>query len=390
VEKEVIKIVEVEKRVAVEKIIEVEKPVVITKEVIKEVILIATPTPTTTGPVGQGQLRSGETVDVTWNVSNLRTGSPGDLMIAQDWVGQLEKNSNGRIDIHDRYSEEAGVSSFQMLSLVRSGLVDITTAGFATSSGEFPIGEGGDLPGLHKSGAHGVELMSAFVPAIEDRFAKAWNSKFLSVFPLIPVILYCRGDVTGLNDLKDLKIRVYSAALHDFFNYFGAQPVSISFGEVYTALERGLADCGFTGGNAGLNAGWYEVTDTLVNIPFHYAFNFYAASLDSWDRLPSDVTEYLEFYFGGAIQTALTENTTNRHATDVACLTGKPTCPDDWALGKKGNMKEVTRSPGDSDLIAKALVEAVLPGWVARCGKECGEIWNQTVAPLVGFEANLD
>ena len=194
--------------------------------------------------------------------------------------------SNGRIEIIDGFSEEQGVSIFQMLTLLRSSLVDISMGGFAMASGEFPIGEGGDLPGLHKDIPQGIKVMEAFVPAIEDRFAKSWNAKFLAVFPISPQVPYCKGEVTGLADLSGKKVRSYSASLTDLLNYLGAQPTSISFGEVYTALERGIIDCGFTGTQAGLNARWYEVTDTLVNVPLLFAFNWYVVNLDSWGPLP--------------------------------------------------------------------------------------------------------
>jgi len=388
VEKEVIKIVEVEVPVTVEKIVEVEKPIVVTKEVVKEVILIATPTPVpAAAAVAAGELGAGPRVALRWNVSNLRTGTPGDTIEATGWARKLERMSGGRMEVIDRFSEEAGVSIFQMLTLLRSGLVDITTGGFAMASGEFPIGEGGDLPGLHKDMAQGMEIMDAFVPAIQAKFAKAWNAKFLAVFPIPPQVLYCNGDPRGFADLAGMKVRVYSAATTDFFNYVGAQPTAISFGEVYTALERGVVDCGLTGTNAALGAGWHEVTDTLINVPILYSFNFYAASLDAWDRFPSDVTDYLEYHFANGIRKAVVDDVANTAVNDVACLTGSDACPDGWRGGAKGSLFEVTRSPADSTLIANALVDVVLPGWIDRCGSDCKDIWNQTVAPIVGFTA---
>ena len=388
VEKEVVKVVEKEVPVEVEVIREVEVPFIVEKEVIKEVILIATPTPVpAAADVGEGELAAGPRVTVRWNVSNLRTGTPGDLMDSLGWARKLERLSGGRLEIVDRYSEEAGVSIFQMLTLLRSGLVDITTGGFAMASGEFPIGEGGDLPGLHKDMDQGLEIMDAFVPAISDRFAKAWNAKFLAVFPIPPQVMYCKGNPRGFDDLAGLKIRAYSAATTDFFNYIGAQPTSISFGEVYTALERGVVDCGLTGTNAALGAGWYEVTDTLINVPLLFSFNFYAASLDAFERFPKDVANFLEFWFGGQIRDDLVDDVMSSADNDVACLTGSDACPPGWRGGKKGNLFEVTRTPADSVLIQNALVDTVLPGWVARCGAGCKDIWNQTVAPIVGFTA---
>ena len=343
VEKQVEVPVEVVKEVpVVEKIVEVVKevPVVVVKEVIKEVEV---PVVVEKEVVREVLVRAPARVTVRWNVSNLRTGTPGDLMDKLRWARKLERLSDGRIEVLDRYSEEAGVSIFQMLTLLRSGLVDISGGGFAMASVEFPIGEGGDLPGLSKDINQGLEIMDAFVPAIQDRFGKAWNAKFLAVFPIGQQMLYCYGNPFSMADLRGKRVRVYSAATTDFFNYIGAQPTAISFGEVYTALERGVIDCGLTGTNAALGAGWYEVTDTLINVPILFSFNFYAASLDSWDRFPKDVREFLEFWFGGQIRDGLVDDVMNSATNDVACLTGTDACPPWWRGGKKGSLVEVTR-----------------------------------------------
>jgi len=29
--------------------------------------------------------------------------------------------------------------------------------------------------------------------------------------------------------------------------------------------------------------------------------------------------------------------------------------------------------------------QTVLPGWVRRCGARCGEVFNQTIAPIAGM-----
>jgi hypothetical protein len=47
-------------------------------------------------------------------------------------------------------------------------------------------------------------------------------------------------------------------------------------------------------------------------------------------------------------------------------------------------MTEVKASEADRAETRRIFEQVVLPGWVRRCGARCGEIYNQTVAPLTG------
>ena len=47
-------------------------------------------------------------------------------------------------------------------------------------------------------------------------------------------------------------------------------------------------------------------------------------------------------------------------------------------------MVEVKATDADKVLLKKILAENVLPAWVKRCGARCGEVYNETVAPISG------
>jgi hypothetical protein len=50
-------------------------------------------------------------------------------------------------------------------------------------------------------------------------------------------------------------------------------------------------------------------------------------------------------------------------------------------------MTLVAPPAADMHRLRQLLGEAVLPGWVARCGLPCAEAWNQTLAQMVGISA---
>ena len=74
---------------------------------------------------------------------------------------------------------------------------------------------------------------------------------------------YCRDDINSVDDLKGKKIRVQGVSQSDLAKAFGASAVTIPFGEVVPALEKGVVDCGITGTMPGYKAKWTEVVKTL-------------------------------------------------------------------------------------------------------------------------------
>jgi hypothetical protein len=59
--------------------------------------------------------------------------------------------SNGRIEFDLKSYPEMNVAGPEVIRLVRSGQVDIAGAPLTTVSGDVPLLDGFDLPGLHTS-----------------------------------------------------------------------------------------------------------------------------------------------------------------------------------------------------------------------------------------------
>jgi len=103
-----------------------------------------------------------------------------------------------------------------------------------------------------------------------------------------PFYLYVKKPVTKLDDLKGLKMR--TAAKYDkMMKKLGIVPVTIEFGETYTALQRGVVD-GFGWSSIGpRDWGWLENTKYVIDIPFYARQNvFILVNLDVWNKLPKD------------------------------------------------------------------------------------------------------
>ena len=94
---------------------------------------------------------------------------------------------------------------------------------------------------------------------------------------------FCKQGITELADFEGRKVRSHGSALSDWIEGFGANAQFVAFAEVYTALERGILDCGVTVAFAAHAQRWYEVTDFMVGPLSSQLLNTVIVNRDVWD-----------------------------------------------------------------------------------------------------------
>jgi len=125
-----------------------------------------------------------------------------------------------------------------------------------------------------------------------DRHKKI-NMELLGTWLYDPFLLYVKKPVKGIEDLKGLKMR--TAAKYDkMMLKLGMVPVTVQFGETYTALQRGVVD-GFGWPTIGPREwGWLEFVKNVIDIPFYSRQNtFILMNIDIWNKLSKDVQNKL-------------------------------------------------------------------------------------------------
>ena len=184
-----------------------------------------------------------------------------------EWMEQeIPKRTNGRVAVTPTSLPELGLTGFELVRVMKAGLVDLADVLPTYVSGDVPLVEGVDLPGFfsldewdkgHKSHVAWHKVMKAN----QDKL----GGVFLGSYGYAYQVLFSRKPVQSLTDLKGMKVRVFGAAQTDFIRALGAEPVSLTVAEVYSALERGTVDAAITGTIAGYNLKWYEVTKHMVD-----------------------------------------------------------------------------------------------------------------------------
>lgn len=123
---------------------------------------------------------------------------------------------------------------------------------------------------------------------------KRINMMLLGTWLYDPFYLCVKKPVKGLEDLKGLKMR--TAAKYDTMMLkLGMIPVTVQFGETYTALQRGVVD-GFGWPTIGPREnGWLEYSKYVIDIPFYARQNtLMLMNLDVWNKLPKSAQDKIQ------------------------------------------------------------------------------------------------
>ena len=155
-----------------------------------------------------------------------------------------------------------------------------------------------------------------------------------------PFYLRVNRPVTSVKDLQGLKMR--TAALYDkMMKKLGMIPVTVKFGETYTALERGLVD-GFGWATLGpADWGWIKHCKYIIDIPFYTRQNvLILMNLDVWNGL------------GKKVQDEITDITVKFEPDMVAYF--EKAIAKEWKRYDEMGIKRIKFSPGDTKIYLDA------------------------------------
>ncbi len=301
------------------------------------------------------------------------------------WNDKLPEASGGRISTSLTTHDQMGIKGSDVFRMLGDGVFDVgmTVADYAVS--DAPALEGLDVPLIATDAASAMKMVQAARPLVDDIYKDVFNAKVLGIAPYPPQVVFCNAEISGLSDLKGKKIRASGRMTAKLLEALGAEGVTIGFGEVPGALQRGVVDCAVTGAGSGYSAGWWEVSTHLMPIPLGgWDPVVTAINLDKWNGMSAEDQALLEKEVASGLEQPAWETAQNALATDIACLTGEGDCP-----GEKRNMKLVTVTDADIATAREILISKVLPDWSERAGKDWGERWNGTVGKATGVAIKL-
>ncbi len=302
------------------------------------------------------------------------------------FYGGLSERTGIPLAVNFNPLDVVGIDMQDTLRMVRTGAFDIVQSTVGAAARDDAFLEGIDLIGVSTSMEQLKEAIAAFRPELEKRVAEKFNAKPLTIWPYGPQVFYCNAAITGLDSFEGLKVRSYTSSMSTLLEAIGATPVTMSFKEVYPALQRGVVDCAITSPTSGNTGNWPEVTTHFLPLGISWSVNAHFINLDKWNGFTIEEKAKLEAEFAG-FEKSFWDLASENNGWATACNTGGEGCEN----YTKFSMTLVEPTAADQAKVTAATLEKVLPDWANSCDEgfaECSTIWNATVGAARGIELN--
>jgi len=200
---------------------------------------------------------------------------------------RIKERTDGLLDIKTVVATALPIKAQERLRAVSEGQIEMTI-GESHHAGDLPLYLVTDIPYLVHNEGEQIELFYA----TRDMFQRELNK--INVY--MTQAYHVQGpwsmftdEAVDLFDLKKKKIRGPTKQNAAVVEAMGGTPVTIAWGETYSALERGIANGVFTGTDSIINMKMHEVVPYWygmywIAIPHHIVIN-----KEKWESLPEDI-----------------------------------------------------------------------------------------------------
>jgi TRAP-type C4-dicarboxylate transport system substrate-binding protein len=209
---------------------------------------------------------------------------------AEIWfANELEKRSGGKMKVTVYPGASLGFGGARIMTVVKDGLLEYAQMWGAHTAGDLRINEVIELPGLIP---YDLALRKRIVQTLIPYWEKAHGERNiipLGVAQVEPRNIYSRKPIKSLADIKGMKIRAQGVVETDFTKAIGASPVTLSWEEVYPALQQGAIDGYWVTHSATFNAKLHEVAKHCYEVGLGGATWFLLGNRRTIEALPADL-----------------------------------------------------------------------------------------------------
>jgi len=210
---------------------------------------------------------------------------------------KLKELSHGTLSINEYPGAQLG-SEAQTMQKVQTGDIDFVFLSTANASTAQPESGVFSIHFIFRDENHAIKVLGDpnVIAAMRDLYAaKIKGAHMLGLGSQGLRHMYGKKPVQKVADLKGVKMRVQATVTEDeTFPAYGAQVVHMAFGEVYTALQTGVADMAENGINNYLINKHYEPAPVL-SLTEHEANNAALFISDkAWSSLTDEQKEWVQ------------------------------------------------------------------------------------------------
>lgn len=207
----------------------------------------------------------------------------------------VKERTGGKVIVQVHPSAELG-DEISVVNQLRYGGIDFTRASLSSVADIMPELNVLQLPYLYTSDEHMWRVLDG---EIGDAFMDVFQNRDLvplSWYDAGARSLYMEGEpVQSLEDLKGKKIRVpESSLLADTMRALGAEPVSMAFEKVYSALEKGICNGAENNWPSYQSTRHYEVAKFYTMDGHNRIPELQLISRTTWEKLPEEYRQIIK------------------------------------------------------------------------------------------------
>lgn len=235
-----------------------------------------------------------ETVELTMTVNG--TDIQIDTRVAQKFAELVEEESGGNVKIHVYPNDQlAGGNATKGVEMISEGSVDLAAYASSVMSTLDEKLLVGTIPWSFDSYTDARETIDSTGGQYYESVLKDQGITFLGSFHNgFRQLTNSKRAIKTPEDLKGLKIRVPGGEVFlGVFRAFGADPVAMSWSEVFTAIQQGTIDGQENGVNITDTAKMYEVQKYLTLWNYTYENDLFVANSAVWDSLEPTTQDML-------------------------------------------------------------------------------------------------
>lgn len=211
-----------------------------------------------------------------------------DARVADRFAQMVEERSGGNVTIAVFPNDQlAGGNASRGIEMIASGSVDLAayaTCTMAVIDGQLPVAT---IPWSFSDYAEARQVIDETGGAYYAQRLEAKGMTYLGSFHNgFRQITNSKHEVRTPADMKDLKIRVPGSVVYmGFFRALGADPTSMSWSEVFTAIQQGTIDGQENGVSITSTSKMQEVQDYLTMWNYSYENDLFVANTQVWENL---------------------------------------------------------------------------------------------------------
>lgn len=292
----------------------------------------------------------------------------------------LWERTDGQVELAVTSFVELGLAGPDTLSQVADGSLDMANIFTGYVAGAHPSLEVQSLWGTANDWETSYSALAEMAPDIDRMLMEITDGSPVlnrNWFAGSDQWFFSNEPMMTTDDFEGRQIRTHSASMSDFIRGMGGEPVELSVGEIYTALQIGTVDAVVTTLLLGVTGSLYEVAEHIAGPVIGFGYTNNVINKDVWDGIPSDLQQIIiEEAAKSELEALRMAPFQNFIALEAAESVGLKATPFSDEVQKH--------------IQTVVVPEHVIPGWLRRLGypgsgDDAVAIYNAVAAPYSGL-----